>query len=544
MSLHGLMQFHHLLIPSLLEHAAREHASAQIVSLNAAAPAHRCSYADVDRRARQLAQALTALGVRQGDRVGTMAWNHHRHLELFFGVSGMGAVLHTVNPRLFPEQLAYILNHAEDQVLCVDPVFVPLVASLRPQLPLLRHVVVLAGPEGVPPDALCCETLLAEQDGDYRWPELDERTASSLCYTSGTTGHPKGVLYSHRSTLLHAQALCYADSIALRAVDTLFMASPMFHVNAWGTPYACALTGASMVLPGTALDGASIYAALRDEQVTVANGVPTVWLTLQQHVAAQGLRPREDLRLNRVLIGGAAVPRSVVETFAADYGTRVLHGWGMTETSPLVTLAVPSRTRPADTVETQVALQESQGRTVFGSQLRLVNDDDEPVPHDGRTSGRLLVRGHWIAAAYFRGEGGAITDADGWFDTGDIATIDADGYLRITDRAKDLIKSGGEWISSIALENAAVGHPSVAAAAVIAIPHPRWQERPLLLLVRRPAHAVTADEVLAFLAERVAKWWLPDEVVFVEALPYTATGKVQKVKLRELYAAPGARGAE
>lgn len=337
-------------------------------------------------------------------------------------------------------------------------------------------------------------------------------------------------------------AACYADTVAVRAMDTLFMASPMFHVNAWGMPYACAIAGASLVLPGAVLDGASIYAALRDERATVANGVPTVWLTLQQHVAAQGLRPREELCLERVLIGGAAVPRSVVETFATAFGTRVLHGWGMTETSPLVTVAVPSRARPAATDEALVALQGTQGRTTFGTELRLVDDDGRPVPHDGATAGRLLVRGHWIAAAYFGQGDDTITDADGWFDTGDIATIDPDGYLRITDRAKDLIKSGGEWISSIALENAALGHPAVAAAAVIAVPHPKWQERPLLLVVPRPGAAPTPEELRAFLAERVAKWWLPDEVRVVESLPLTATGKVQKAVLRAQYARTGESG--
>ncbi|MFO1414085.1 MAG: long-chain-fatty-acid--CoA ligase [Burkholderiales bacterium] len=535
----GLMQHHPLLISSLIEHAAREHRDAQIVSLAPGAPAHRCGYADVARRARQVAQAMRALGIREGERVGTMAWNGYRHLELFFGVSGMGAVLHTVNPRLFPEQIAYIVSHAEDRVLCFDPGFAPLVASLAPQLTTVQHFVAMTDrahmPEQAIPNLLCYEDLIAAHDGGFAWPDLDERAASSLCYTSGTTGNPKGVLYSHRSTLLHAATLCMTDAVGLCARDMLFMASPMFHVNAWGTPYACALSGASVVLPGPALDGASIYAAMKSERVTVALGVPTVWMGLQQHVAAQDLQPREDLCLERVLVGGAAAPRAVIETFASRFGTRVLHGWGMTETSPLATICTPQRKHADLTPDNWRARQVKQGRTLFGAEIRLVDDEGRELPRDGKTVGHLLVRGHWIASGYFRSEGGDILDADDWFDTGDIATIDPDGFMQITDRAKDLIKSGGEWISSIALENAAVGHPSVAEAAVIAVAHPKWQERPLMLVVRRPGKDVGKEDLLTFLADKVAKWWLPDDVLFVDELPHTATGKLQKMKLRELY---------
>lgn len=535
----GLMQHHPLLISSLIEHAAKVHQSAEIVSHMPGAPAHRCSYVDVARRARQLAQAVIALGIREGDRVGTMAWNGYRHLELFFGVSGMGAVLHTVNPRLFPEQIAYIVNHAENQVLFFDVGFAPLVATLAKQLNSVRHFVVMTDRDHMPaeaiPNLLCYEDLVAAQDGALEWPMLDERSASSLCYTSGTTGNPKGVLYTHRSTLLHASLACMTDGMGMSARDMLFMASPMFHVNAWGMPYACALSGASMVLPGSGLDGASIYAAMKAERVTVALGVPTVWMGLQQHVATQGLKPREDLCLERVLIGGAAAPRAVVERFANEFGTRVLHAWGMTETSPLATLANPLRKHRDLTTEQYVTLQAKQGRVPYGVEIKLVDDDGKAVPHDGQAVGHLLVRGHWIASGYFRSEGGAILDEENWFDTGDIATIDADGYMQITDRAKDLIKSGGEWISSIALENAAVGHPSVAEAAVIAIAHEKWQERPLMLVVRRPGQDVSKKDLLDFLAERVATWWLPDDIVFVDDLPHTATGKLQKMKLRQMY---------
>jgi len=535
----GLMQHHPLLISSLLDHAEHAHRSAQIVSIMASGPAHRCGYADIARRARQVAQALAALGVREGDRVGTMAWNGFRHLELFFGVSGMGAVLHTANPRLFPEQIAYIVNHAEDKVLFFDVGFAALVATLAPQLKRVNHYVAMTDREHMPeesiPNLLCYEDLLSPHDAAFDWPTLDERAASSLCYTSGTTGNPKGVLYSHRSTLLHASLACMTDGMGMAARDMLFMASPMFHVNAWGMPYACALSGAGMVLPGSALDGASIYSAMKAERVTVALGVPTVWMGFQQYVGAQGLQPREELVLERVLIGGAAAPRTVVETFETQFGTRVLHAWGMTETSPLATLATPLRKHQGLTREQRVELQVKQGRVPYGVQIKLTDDDGHELPHDGQAVGHLLVRGHWIASEYFRGEGGTIIDGESWFDTGDIATIDADGYMQITDRAKDLIKSGGEWISSIALENAAVGHPSVAEAAVIAVAHEKWQERPLMLVVRRPGVDVSKAELLEYMTDKVAKWWLPDDILFVNELPHTATGKLQKMKLRAMY---------
>ncbi len=535
----GLMQQHPLLISSLIEHAASAHPDVPIVSSATDAPAHRCTYADLDRRSRQLARALTSLGVQEGDRVGTMAWNGYRHLELFFGASGMGAVLHTVNPRLFLEQIEYIVNHAEDQHLFFDIGFAALIEQLAPRLKSVRRFIAMTDRANMPattiPNLLCYEELLGAQNTDYEWPRFDENSASSLCYTSGTTGNPKGVLYSHRSTLLHAMVGCMTDGVGLSARDTLFMAAPMFHVNAWGMPYACTLVGASMILPGSALDGASIYRSMRDEKATVALGVPTVWLTFQQYVAAQGLQPRQDLSLNRVLIGGAAAPRAVVELFEKDFGARVLHAWGMTETSPLATMANPLRKHQGATLEQHIKLQAKQGRVPYGVSIKLTDDDGVRLPHDGKAFGHLLVRGHWIAASYYRGEGGSIVDAGKWFDTGDIATIDPDGYMQITDRAKDLIKSGGEWISSISLENVAVGHPSVAEAAVIAIAHAKWQERPLMIVVKKRGSEVTKAELLDYLSDKVAKWWLPEDIVFVDEIPHTATGKIQKMKLRERF---------
>lgn len=535
----GLMQQHPLLISSLIEHAASAHPGVPIVSFEPGGPAHRCTYADIDCRARQLAKALTTLGVREGDRVGTMAWNGYRHVELFFGASGMGAVLHTVNPRLFPEQIEYIVNHAEDQHLFFDIGFAALVEQLAPRLKSVRCFVAMTDRASMPassiPNLLCYEELVGAQGSEYDWPRLDENAASSLCYTSGTTGNPKGVLYSHRSTLLHAMLGCMSDGIGLSARDTLFMAAPMFHVNAWGMPYACTMAGASIVLPGSALDGASVYRSMRDEKATVALGVPTVWLTFQHYVAAQGLQPRQDLSLNRVLIGGTAAPRAVVETFERDFGARVMHAWGMTETSPMATIANPLRKHQGGTLEQQINLQAKQGRVPYGVGIKLTDDDGNSLPHDGKAFGHLLVRGHWIAAGYYGGEGGSIVDAGDWFDTGDIATIDADGYMQITDRAKDLIKSGGEWISSISLENAAVGHPSVAEAAVIAIAHPKWQERPLMIVVKKRGSEITKQQLLNYLSDKVAKWWLPDDIVFVDEIPHTATGKIQKMKLRERF---------
>ncbi|KAF1697677.1 3-(methylthio)propionyl-CoA ligase [Pseudoxanthomonas koreensis] len=535
----GLMQEHPLLVSSLIEHAVAAHPGAGIVSRTVEGPVHRCTWRDVHRRSKQAANALTALGVRPGDRVATLAWNGYRHMELYFGVSGMGAVLHTLNPRLFPEQLEYIVNHAEDSVLCFDLSFVPLVEKLAPQLESVRAFVLMTDrahmPESSIPGLLCYEDLLAAQSDDYAWPDLDERAAASLCYTSGTTGKPKGVLYSHRSTVLHAFGACTVDSLAVSRDDTALLVVPMFHVNAWSMPYAAAMSGARLVLPGPALDGASVYALLRDEQVTLALGVPTVWLMLLQHVSAAGLEPATELALRRVVIGGAAAPRSMAEAFERDFGAFVVHAWGMTETSPVGTVCNLLPEHRALPLEQRLQVQAKQGRAVFGVRLKLTDDEGRALPHDGQAAGHLKIRGPWVARAYYRDEGGPILDDEGWFDTGDVATIDPDGYMHITDRSKDVIKSGGEWISSIAIENAAMGHPLVAEAAVIGIAHPKWQERPLLLLVVKPGQVLERESVLHYLDGRVAKWWLPDDVLFVRELPHTATGKLLKTALREQF---------
>jgi acyl-CoA synthetase (AMP-forming)/AMP-acid ligase II len=535
----GLMQHHPLLISSLIVHAASVHPNGEVASRTIEGTIHRCTYADVGRRAAQVANLLAALGVGPGERVGTLAWNGYRHLELFFGVSGAGAVLHTINPRLFPEQLEYIINHAGDRILVFDVCFAPLVEQLAPRLKTVQWFVALAERAQVPqcriPGLQCYEDLLTGQDPVYSWPALDENSASSLCYTSGTTGNPKGVLYTHRSTLLHSMTTCMVDGFGLSALDSVLIAAPMFHANAWGIPYGAALCGAKLVLPGPLLDGATLYQLLRDERVTLALGVPTVWLTLQQYVQSQSLRPIEALCLQRILCGGTGVPRSMVETYRKLFGTRVIHAWGMTETSPVGTVCHPLRKHQDATETEQLDLQAKQGRPPFGVSLKITDSEGASLAHDGKTAGRLMVRGHWITSGYFRSVGGPSLDAEGWFDTGDIGTLDADGYLQITDRAKDVIKSGGEWISSIELENAAMGHPAVAEAAAIGLPHPRWQERPLLIVVKRPGQEVTREELLAYLSGKVIKWWLPDDVEFVAELPHTGTGKIDKKVLRAVF---------
>jgi fatty-acyl-CoA synthase len=538
--LKGLMQDRPLLISSLIEHAANFHPHGEIVSRTTEGPIHRCTYADIHRRAKQVACALTSLGVERGERIATLAWNSYRHMELYFGVSGMGAVLHTVNPRLFPEQIEYIVNHAEDRLVFFDLSFLPLVEKLAAKVPSVRGFILMSDREHMPaassiPGLLCYEDLIATQASDYEWPRFDESAASSLCYTSGTTGNPKGVLYSHRSSLLHSWAACSVDGLALGACETALLVVPMFHVNAWGMPYAGAMCGAKLVLPGPALDGNSIYELMRDEKVTLALGVPTVWLMLLQHVDSARLIPREELCLRRVVIGGSSAPRAMSERFETDFGAFVVHAWGMTEISPLGTACNLLPKHRDCTLEQRLAVQEKQGRPVYGVEMKIVDDQGTSLPHDGRCAGHLLVRGPWIASSYFRDEGQGALRADGFFDTGDVATIDADGYMQITDRSKDVIKSGGEWISSIALENAAVGHSAVAEAAVIAAAHEKWQERPLLIVVRKPEAELTRESMLRYLEGRVAKWWLPDDVVFVEELPHTATGKLHKMKLRERF---------
>jgi acyl-CoA synthetase (AMP-forming)/AMP-acid ligase II len=530
----GLMQDRPLLISGLLDHAERYHPDVEIVSRTCEGTILRSSWARTAIRARKLAQALQRLGVQPGDRVATLAWNTHRHLELYFAVSGMGAVLHTVNPRLFPEQIDYILNHAGSTVLLFDITFTDLVRTLRPKLTSARTLIAMTDAAHESLDgALCYETLLDAEDGGLTWPQLDERTASSLCYTSGTTGHPKGVLYSHRSTVLHSFLACQADGLQLSSRDSTLLVVPLFHVNAWGIPYASAMCGAKLVLPGPAPDPQCLFDLAVAERCTFSLGVPTVWLSWFKHLDDHAL-DISQLRLQRVVIGGSAAPRAVIERFRA-LGVFVIHAWGMSETSPLATIGNLLPKHAALTVAEQVDVQVKQGRAVYGVELRILDDHGNPLPQDGSIAGDLQVRGPWVTSGYFGTEGAAALGADGWFSTGDVAKIDADGYVQITDRSKDVIKSGGEWISSIDLENAAVAHPAVQEAAVIGVHHPKWQERPLLLVVRKPAAQVDRDEVLAFLGQRVARWWLPDDVVFVDALPHTATGKLQKTKLREQF---------
>lgn len=534
----ALMQDRQLLISGLIEHAARYHPDVEIVSRTCEGPVIRTNWAEVRSRAARLAKALVALGVRPGDRVATLAWNTHRHLELYFAVSGIGAVLHTVNPRLFPEQIDYILNHAESGILFFDLPFAGLVKDLRPKLGHVRHFVAMSGAENLSGDLAgfeAYETLVEGQTDELVWPEFDERSASSLCYTSGTTGNPKGVLYSHRSTILHSFTACAADGLALSSADSVLLVVPLFHVNAWGIPYASAMCGARLVLPGPQLDGKSLFELAVAHGCNVSLGVPTVWIGFFKHIDETPSLDLSALKLKRVVIGGSAAPRAIIERFRRDFGVFVVHAWGMSETSPLATIGnLLPRHRELGEQE-QVDVQVRQGRAIYGVELRIRGEDGRPLPHDGSKAGDLLVRGPWVASGYFKGEGGDVLDAEGWFATGDVARIDADGYVQLTDRSKDVIKSGGEWISSIDLENAAIAHPDVAEAAVIGVHHPKWQERPLMIVVPKPGRAPAREELMAFLTTRVAKWWLPDDIVLAETLPHTATGKLQKTRLREIY---------
>ncbi len=526
-----------LLISSLLVHADRHHGDTEIVTRTVEGPIHRYTYRDAHKRSRQLAGALQKLGVKQGDRIGTLAWNTHRHFEVYFGVAGMGAVCHTINPRLFPEQIVYIANHAEDSYLFFDLTFVPLVEKLLPQLKTVKGFVVMTDKDHMPasiPNAICYEELLNSHPGDYIWPEFDERTASSLCYTSGTTGNPKGVLYQHRTTILHAYAECMPDALNLSSTDAVLPVVPMFHVNAWGLPYAGAMTGAKLVFPGAGMDGASLFDLMEQEKVTVSAGVPTIWMGLLAHLKQNNAK---FSTLNRTVIGGSACPPAMIRAFQEDYGVNVLHAWGMTEMSPLGTVCTFKAKHQAFDSEQKLALQNKQGRVLFGVDMKIIDSEGKELPWDGKAFGDLLVRGPWILSDYYHGEedNPLRRDENGndWFPTGDVATIDADGYMQITDRSKDVIKSGGEWISSIDLENTAVAHPAVAEAAVISVAHPKWDERPLLIVVRKEGQDVTRDELLKFYEGKVAKWWIPDDVVFVNELPHTATGKLLKTKLRE-----------
>lgn len=536
----GLMQQRPLLISSLVDYADQFHGGREIVSRDPAGGFHRTTYSQVVARAKRLANALETLGVQPGDRVATLAWNGYRHLELYYGVTGSGRILHTVNPRLFPEQLIYILNHAEDGVMFFDPVFVPLVEQLAPHLPQVRAWVALCDPDGMPPvqvdNLLCYDDLLSAAAPDYSWPSFDENTASTLCYTSGTTGNPKGVLYSHRSTVLHAFGACAADSFAFSGRDSILVVVPLFHANAWSIPFAAAMCGAKLVLPGPKLDPESLYLLLEQEGCTKAGGIPTIWLNFLAWL--ENNQERLDLsalKLKSVFAGGTAPPRAIIEKFHDLLGVFLLHAWGMTETSPLVTVGSPLHSHDLTDREATIAMQLKQGRQVYGVELKLSGPNGESLPHDGKSVGELKVRGNWVISGYFKNEGGKVVDEEGWFGTGDVATIDPDGYVQLTDRLKDVIKSGGEWISSIEIENLAVSHPDVFEAAVIAIEHPVWQERPLLIVQPKPGHVPSKQSILDFLSDKIAKWWMPDDVVFVDSLPHTATGKLLKTELRAKY---------
>ncbi len=530
----GLMSQQPLLVSMLIRHAATVHGDVEIVSRTVEGGTYRYTYADAERRARRLAQALLRLGIAPSDRVGTLAWNTHRHFELYYGISGVGAVCHTINPRLFDEQIAYIVNHARDRLLFVETSFIPLIERLLPQLPADCRIVLLDDATTSLPALATYDTLIAGEDGDFDWPQFDEWTASALCYTSGTTGRPKGALYAHRSTVLHAFALALPDSTAMSARDTVCPVVPMFHACAWGVPYAAAMTGARLALPGPRLDGASLFELFEAEGVTLSLGVPTVWLAFEAYLRETGAR---CTTLRRVLSGGAAVPPSLIEAFA-DRGIDVVQGWGMTEMSPLGTAAVPKAKHLSLDRAAQLAIKARAGRPVFGVAMKIVDENGCALPHDGKAVGELLVSGPWIVSGYFDDDEAtaAAVEPDGWFHTGDVATIDADGFMQIADRRKDVIKSGGEWISSIEVENAAMAHPDVAEAAVIAIAHPRWGERPLLIITARPDCRPQRDSLTAFLAERFPRWMLPDDVVVLAELPHTATGKVMKTRLREMFA--------
>ena len=538
--MHGLMMDSPLLTSSLIVHAARHHGDTEIVSRSVEGPIHRYTYAEAEDRAKRLAKALLELGVGGSDRIATLAWNGHRHLELYFGISGLRAVCHTINPRLFADQLAYIVNHAKDRYVFLDPSFVGLLEGLHERLPGVAGFVIMTDAEHMPetslPNTLCYETLIAAQDEGFDWPRLDENLASGLCYTSGTTGNPKGALYSHRSTVLHSFSCCTADHpLAVSCREVVLPVVPMFHVQAWGIPYAAAMAGAKLVMPGPRLDGEGLHEMLQAERVTITAGVPTIWFGLLDYLAKTG---KTLDHLDSLVVGGSAAPLSMIEAFEEDHGVEVIHAWGMTEISPVGTTGRLKRKFLDLSRAEQRKIKVTQGRTLYGVETKIADDAGQAQPHDGQASGQLMVRGPWVASAYFEDQAAsaAVFDAAGWFATGDVATIDPDGHIKITDRSKDLIKSGGEWISSIDLENAAMGHPEVAEAAAIALPHPKWGERPLLVIVRREAGSVTAAALRDYLATRVAKWWLPDEVAFVDELPHTATGKVSKLKLREIYA--------
>jgi fatty-acyl-CoA synthase len=530
----GAMMDRPLLISSMLTFALENHPQTEIVTRRVEGDIHRCNWADISQRAAKVAHALGRLDVKPGERVATLAWNTYRHLELYFGVSGTGAILHTINPRLFPEQISWIANHAEDRFIFVDLTFLPLLDAVRTQLESVEKIILLCDPAAMPAgrdDLLCYETLIGSEPAEFDWPEFDERSASSLCYTSGTTGNPKGVLFSHRSTVLHAWASLHAGALNISRSSVILPVVPMFHVNAWGIPYAAAISGAKLVLPGAGMDGKNLHELIAQEQATLLLGVPTVWLGLLTYLGS--INAKLD-SVKYAVVGGSAAPLAMIRAFNEKHDVFLIHAWGMTETSPLGTVNAPTPETLALPNEERYQRQLKQGRPIFGVDLKIIDDNGASLPRDGKAFGRLMIRGPWIACRYFRQEGHVLID--GWFDTGDVATLDADNTMQIVDRRKDVIKSGGEWISSIDLENIAVGHPAVKEACVIGVPHPKWDERPLLLIILKEGASASKEDILGYVSQHVAKFWLPDDIIFVDELPHTATGKLHKVPLREKYA--------
>jgi fatty-acyl-CoA synthase len=532
----GLMQDWPLLIHKIIDHAGREHAHRPVISRSVEGDMHFTDYGTVRERALKVAKRLEKDGIKLGDRIATLAWNTWRHLEAWYGITGIGAIYHTVNPRLFEDQIVYIMNHAEDRILLLDLTFIPLMEKLQDRIPSVERFVVLTDDAHMPAtklrNAIAYETWIAEVDSDFAWHTFDENTAAGMCYTSGTTGNPKGVLYSHRSNVIHAMTAALPDMLGVTSRDRVMPVVPLFHANGWSLAFSVPMSGASLVLPGPRLDGASVHEIIETQKVTCTAAVPTVWLGLLAHLDKTG---GTLTTLKRVVIGGSACPRAVTERFERQFGVEVLHAWGMTETSPLGTVCSITDDYAHLEGEALLDIKMKQGRTPFGVEMVIKDDADRHLPRDGRTFGRLKVRGPAISKSYFRGEGGNPLDSEGYFDTGDVATIDEFGYMQITDRAKDVIKSGGEWISSIDLENLAVGHPDVAEAAVIGIAHPKWDERPLLIIVPKAGKEPTREGLLAYMQGKIAKWWMPDDVVFVPDLPHTATGKIQKMALRDRF---------
>ncbi|MFZ6776361.1 3-(methylthio)propionyl-CoA ligase [Undibacterium sp. Ji83W] len=532
----GQMMSKPMLISSLIEHADRYFGKNEIVSRRVEGDIHRYNYSECHKRSKQLANAFAKLGVQLGDRIATLAWNGYRHLEAYYAVSGSGAVLHTINPRLHPEQIAYIANHAEDQYLLFDMTFLPIVHAIVAHCPGIKGYIMMCDRDKLPtdgkiPNLMAYEDLIEANNDDFVWPVFDENSASSLCYTSGTTGNPKGALYSHRSTILHSYGSSLPDGLNVSARDSVLPVVPMFHVNAWGLPYSAPLNGAKLVFPGPHLDGKSLYELFEQEKVTFSAGVPTVWLGLLTYVAQNNLK---FSTFKRTVIGGSACPPAMMKTLRHTYGVEVVHAWGMTEMSPLGTAGTLMAKHTDLAEEEKQAILQKQGHVLYGVDMKIVDDAGTELPWDGKTYGNLLVKGPWIISSYYKNEGGDVLE-DGWFPTGDVATIDTDGYMQITDRSKDVVKSGGEWIGTIDLENVAVSHPAILQAACIGVFHPKWDERPLLLAVKKPGAEVTREELLQFFDGKVAKWWLPDDVVFIESLPLGATGKILKNKLREQF---------